>query len=364
MVTPIENLNLKDFNISVILNDTENLDISDEVYFSAEYSDYISNSRLGLVDPKRKGSYKNFLEGFKTSTLEAFELGSSVHALTLEPDKYFLSEYIKPSGKVGKIVELVYKYRNNGYALNKALKKAVEETNYYYGILTPKKQKKLLEEGLDYYMYLLHRTKTDKNEIILSSSVRNTCLNCYSSIATNKVAQKLMFTGDYRCEDTIVTAIKVSFKDEEDKQVELVLKLKIKIDNWVFDNFTDKIILNDLKTTGHSTKYFPGCKVLETGEIIEGSFQKFRYDLQLAFYRWVLTQWLLVKYPDRSFIFDTNIICVSTIPNYESTVYKVPQDMLDESFKYVKKLLMYAAYAIYKKEEICPQQSCTMSTNI
>lgn len=33
--------------------------ISDEEYFSAEYKDYISNSRLSLIDPIEGGSKKN-----------------------------------------------------------------------------------------------------------------------------------------------------------------------------------------------------------------------------------------------------------------------------------------------------------------
>ena len=34
--------------------------MDDKTYFSKEYSDYISNSKLGLIDPDRGGSLEKF----------------------------------------------------------------------------------------------------------------------------------------------------------------------------------------------------------------------------------------------------------------------------------------------------------------
>lgn len=38
--------------------------ISDELYFSEKYSMYISNSRLGLINPEQGGTPNKFWEGF------------------------------------------------------------------------------------------------------------------------------------------------------------------------------------------------------------------------------------------------------------------------------------------------------------
>ena len=49
--------------------------ISDEEYFSKKYSNYISNSRLGLINPEQDGSPEKFFAGFKPVYSAAFDLG-------------------------------------------------------------------------------------------------------------------------------------------------------------------------------------------------------------------------------------------------------------------------------------------------
>lgn len=50
--------------------------ISDEVYFSEKYSGYVSNSRLGLLNPKQDGSPEKFFAGFKpVGYAPALEMG-------------------------------------------------------------------------------------------------------------------------------------------------------------------------------------------------------------------------------------------------------------------------------------------------
>lgn len=49
--------------------------IDDEEYFSEKYSNYISNSRLGLINPDQGGSPERFFTGFKPMYSAAFDLG-------------------------------------------------------------------------------------------------------------------------------------------------------------------------------------------------------------------------------------------------------------------------------------------------
>ena len=84
--------------------------ISDEVYFSEKYSGYVSNSRLGLLNPKQDGSPEKFFAGFKpVGYAPALILGSSVHELTLQPDLFELAPDLgKPTAKMGAMADELY----------------------------------------------------------------------------------------------------------------------------------------------------------------------------------------------------------------------------------------------------------------
>ena len=67
---------LSKFKIKIVSIDT--LDITDEVYFSDKYSNYISNSKLKLINPKEGGSFKTYLEGLQSSNSSSFDLGTYI----------------------------------------------------------------------------------------------------------------------------------------------------------------------------------------------------------------------------------------------------------------------------------------------
>ena len=49
-------INLNEIKISPIIDSVYREKISDKEYFSEKYKDYISNSRLGLINPERGGN--------------------------------------------------------------------------------------------------------------------------------------------------------------------------------------------------------------------------------------------------------------------------------------------------------------------
>ena len=59
--------------------------ISDEEYFSKKYSNYISNSRLGLINPEQDGSPEKFFAGFKPIYSAAFDLGNMIKEFVAVP---------------------------------------------------------------------------------------------------------------------------------------------------------------------------------------------------------------------------------------------------------------------------------------
>ena len=85
-------------------------DISDEVYFSKEYGNYISNSRLKLINPDEGGSPSKFFEGLNNNKIysDALIFGSAVHELTLQPDDFVLTEIDRPTAKAGFMADYIY----------------------------------------------------------------------------------------------------------------------------------------------------------------------------------------------------------------------------------------------------------------
>ena len=96
-------MKLSEIKISPILESLQLLKIPDSKYFE-EYSNYISNSRLSLLNPDQGGSPEKFFNGFTPTYSDAFSLGSNVHALILQNDLFQLVEEVnKPTAKLGAI---------------------------------------------------------------------------------------------------------------------------------------------------------------------------------------------------------------------------------------------------------------------
>lgn len=69
-------MKLNEIKLTPLLDTLRLQKISDEVYFSEKYSGYVSNSRLGLLNPKQDGSPEKFFAGFKpVGYAPALELG-------------------------------------------------------------------------------------------------------------------------------------------------------------------------------------------------------------------------------------------------------------------------------------------------
>ena len=252
---------LSKFKIKIL--SINSLDITDEVYFSDKYSNYISNSKLKLINPNEGGSFKTYLEGLKSKSTGSLDLGSAVHELVLQNESFELNSYIKPSGKIGKVIEVVFKYRNKGYSILNAIRKASEEVSYYISQLTDTRISNIISSGFKYYLYLYKNKdiKYDKEQIILDEKSRETCIKCVDSIRRNSDAMNLLSPDEFsldqylnKNEDTIVMEIVVTFPnsttDPNAEEVSILLKLKAKIDNWNLNIDEGLLNLNDLKTTG------------------------------------------------------------------------------------------------------------------
>lgn len=69
-------MKLNEIKLTPLLDTLRLQKISDEIYFSEKYSGYVSNSRLGLLNPKQDGSPEKFFAGFKpVGYAPALEMG-------------------------------------------------------------------------------------------------------------------------------------------------------------------------------------------------------------------------------------------------------------------------------------------------
>ena len=80
--------------------------IDDSVYFSKKYSNYISNSRLGLL---KSGGPESFFAGFKPIYSSSLDLGSAVHEMSLQSELFTICEDVdKPTAKLGVLSDKIY----------------------------------------------------------------------------------------------------------------------------------------------------------------------------------------------------------------------------------------------------------------
>jgi len=345
--------------------------VPDEEYFGSAYRDFISNSQLKLINPEEGGAPTRFLEGFSSdSKSPALELGSAVHQMILEKDKYFLSPVDKPSGKVGAICDLLYKYKNEGYSEQIALTMACEEEDYYKGKMTQKKYDDVLSKGQEYLEFLKIQDE-QPGAIVLTELQKEKLDGCLSSVKHNKLLMDLLFPPPYieddlGCreavdivsyhEDVMIMEFVASIPNEEfDDPLfnEVIrLKLKAKIDNWSID-FTRKIVtLNDLKTTGKPLNTFPGITTQRTDvngdtyNVFEkGSFQSYHYYRQFAQYLFMLKKYVEhVHGVDNSWKFVVNVIVVETNKPHMSHAFKVGNKWIKTGYDEFVNLLKRVSY--------------------
>ena len=331
------------FEITPILESIELLDITDEEYFSAKYNDYVSNSRLSLINPDQDGSPKLYKRNDKTiSFTDSLPIGSAVHAIVLQPDSYEISNVYKPSAKLGKVADDLYKilkFDNNCNPLynDEIVKSVIINTEYYsnrnpYDVIKPVKEK-----CLDYFTnrYKQEQTKIcNKEYIYLSSKQYQKSIASIQSLNDNKEIVNLLHPYNDFCDIEIYNeaAIFINIKVKEiETGKEIILKLKTKLDNFSINHTTKEITLNDLKTTGHLINEF------------QKTFVDMHYYRQMSFYLWILRLYIGSKCNCDSYKLFVNMLLVSTI-THETSIFKVTSDYILDGFKEFSTLLKKVAY--------------------
>lgn len=322
--------------------------MTDEEYFSDKYKDYISNSKLALINPDQGGSIEKFKAGFSGGFSDSFEVGSAVHGTLLQPGEFVVPDIYKPTAKLGLFVEEVYKFRQEGNSINDSIELARVSADYYQKGFTKNRRQTAIKKSLDFYLKRMKYIE-DPIKVPLFLSERNAekYRQCIDSVTNDKEMmgylnpEGLLSKPEIFNEYAILCEIKVIREGEEDQ----ILKIKAKMDSYTVDHEMGVITLNDLKTTGRPVAWFMGQYVdrgPDVGHVwMNGSFETYHYYRQAAFYTWLLQAHCKKEFPD--YTFKTNFLVVETNPEYKCKVFNIQNPWIKLGLKETKKLLILVA---------------------
>ena len=333
------NIKLNDIKLIPNLESVYREKISDAIYFSDQYSDYISNSRLKLINPDQMGSPSKYQKGFTSETTQSLSIGSAVHELLLQPNDFTLVYNIdKPPAKLGQVIEQVYKNRMSNQTIYDSIVNACKQIHYYENSLTNSRISFIIREGLKYY-FQLKQYIHDEGAILLSKRDRIIVEKCIDNLQRSSQVQSLLNPIDLFGdpiqsfnEDAFFINLDGSYLDQT-----CILKIKMKADNWSIDVDNKIITLNDLKTTGHLLSQFMQS---------DGSFFNFHYSRQFAMYLWILLRYCEKEYGynKEEWKVKCNVIVSETTADNRCCVFSINSEYLEKGRKEFCKLLKMVAY--------------------
>lgn len=345
---------MEKITVEIIPSSIRLLKMTDEEYFSDKYKEYISNSKLSLINPDEDGSVEKYNSGFKGDYNESFDLGSAVHAITLQPDLYNIAPVNKPTGKLGLFADKAYDLLKSEIemSMEEIINKASKQANYYSEKMTSKRIETALASCEPYWKERRDFESTlsdmDKSQIYLSKPMQQKYESCIKGIVENRKIEETLFPKGI-CQDAEVFNEYAILCDlelvNEDTGECKIFKFKAKLDNFTIDHEQQLITLNDLKTSGKPVGFFMGNNVKtfteETGEKYvwyDGSFQKYHYYRQLGIYSWLMT--CTMKYLfNYNYKLKCNIIVVETIPDYKTKIYSIKNKHIKQGLNEFKNLL-------------------------
>lgn len=333
-------MELKDIKLTPLLDTLRLEKISDKVYFSEKYSNYVNNSRLGLLNPRQDGNPDKFFSGLKFTASQALALGSAVHELVLQPDSFELSEDVgKPTAKLGVMADELYPIFVERDVTKDDVVKASDKVDYYKGKITKDRANDVISECSNYWTKRKEREldiAQDREIIYLDNKSLEIVKSCVSALNNNKQVQNLLHPKGL-LQDPISEneqAILLDVKAECPNGSEFILHLKSKLDNYTIDLETNTIVVNDIKTIG---------KIVSE---IDNNIKKFHYSREFAMYIYLLKLCAEKFYGLVNPKISANYLAVSTIPNFFTKVRPVTYGEIREGFHEFRTLLKYVAYNI------------------
>lgn len=332
--------------LEVIPESIQLIKMTDSEYFSEKYRDYVSNSKLSLINPDEGGSIEKFREGFPNSYSESFELGSAIHGMLLQLGEFEIPDLRKPTGKLGFFAEKVFEYRSLGLPISESIELASEAADYYKGNLTPKRLKTAIKNSIEFYLGRI-KFKEDlvKVPLFLSKPLAEKYEQCMIGISENIKFQKTLYPEGLLANPEVFNEYAILCEVKISGKINKIIKVKAKLDNFTIDDEENIVVLNDLKSTGRPAAWFMGNTIInELGEkvYIPGSFEKYRYYRQVAMYLWLLQNAISAKY-GVIYKYKANILLVETVPNFKTRICPIAKRWIDKGLKEFKDLLILAS---------------------
>lgn len=314
--------------------------IDDEEYFSEKYSNYISNSRLSLINPEQDNDPEAFFEGLSKHNKysDALIFGSAVHELTLQPELFELAESVdRPTAKMGFMADALYPIYIKGKLCNDDVIKASDKIGYYKDKMNQDRINNVIESCTPYWEC---RKRYEEGvapgitPIYLDAKSTDRVKECVRALEENETIQKLLHPDGLiqapisENEQAILLDVKVKVPGYD----EFILRIKSKLDNYTIDTETNSVTVNDVKTIGKIVSEFPN------------NFERFHYHRELALYSWLMTLVAKKFYDMDNCTVTSNCLVVSTIPKFYTKVYRVSKADFRKGwneFKYLLKLVAH-----------------------
>lgn len=295
---------------------------------------YVSSSSLKHI--RNIGKFKKFIDGeLEQEDTSYLSFGKLVHLHTLENNVYKDTivpyEYVVPrSAQQKQFMEDFLNNRNSKLKIDEALIKAYKQ-NY----TTKEKDETILKKatGLrDSFKTYEKYLKLSKTKHVIPQKDHTKIKTIDKNLKAHKKANELLFgDADFIDEGNTTshneTAILWEYKG---------VKCKSLLDRVIVDKKNKKITIVDLKTTSNLDEF-------------KSSFDKYRYDRQLAFYSSAIFhgKHLFIGEDENieDYTLECYIVAVDTI-NYRVKVSKIDESILLTATKEIAELLQIADWHI------------------
>ena len=332
-------MQLSEIKLTPLLDTLQLVKISDSEYFSPKYGEYISNSRLGLLNPRQGGSPESFFTGFKDEGfISSLVIGSAVHELVLQNESFELAPALgKPTAKMGAMADELYPVWLKHPIRTADITEASNKINYYKGKLTPDRIKQVNEQCIPYWKARKQLVSNSNKELIyLDDKSRDTVYNCVEALTNNLQVQELLHPSGLIDAPISLNenALLLDVQAECPNGKTFIMHLKAKLDNFTIDLESDTIVVNDVKTIG---------KVVSE---IDSNISKYHYNRELAMYLFLLRLYVIKEYGIENPTMKANYLVVSTVPQYYTKVRAMTKKECYAGLHEFRTLLRYVAYQI------------------
>ena len=232
-----------------------------------EVKGQVSNSSLNVLERSVREFKKFIYEDVEEKSTSYFDFGTALHMYILEPKRFEkeikVLDYTLPKSQQQK--EFCKAYAKLKKVTDKNLK-GIFLNSYKDTAKWKEKATQIVKENSDYIEYL----KYSKNKLVISSETMRKIESISNELKVHKMASKLLQ------EASPVDTDILDFNELEIYWEYKGIKCKSMLDRVVVDTHEKIVYIIDLKTTASLVNF-------------KTSFEKYRYDRQLAFYGMAFT---------------------------------------------------------------------------